>query len=76
MSGPFTVLPLPPLDEVLARAEREYLVELLTATAGGVVEAARVAGRNRQGMYKLLERHGLIPKSFKVVADDGGKAFI
>jgi two-component system response regulator GlrR len=56
---------LPPLGEARRAFEREYLVRLLTMTAGNVTHAARLAGRNRTEFYRLLERHRLSPASFK-----------
>ncbi|HSO46126.1 MAG TPA: two-component system response regulator GlrR, partial [Rhodoferax sp.] len=44
---------------------RDYLVTLLKLTRGQVSEVARLAGRNRTEVYRLLERHGLTPALFK-----------
>lgn len=54
-----------PLDQARRAFEHEYLVHLLTLTAGNVTHAARYAGRNRTEFYRLLGRHGLSPASFK-----------
>jgi len=59
---------LPPLDLARRAFEREYLVRILTLTAGNVTHAARLAGRNRTEFYRLLERHGLSPAGFKQAA--------
>ncbi len=45
--------------------ERAYVEQLLRATAGNVSEAARLAGRTRKDMYKLFERAGLDPETFR-----------
>ena len=58
----------PPLDLARRAFEREYLVRILTLTAGNVTHAARLAGRNRTEFYRLLERHCLSPASFKQAA--------
>jgi len=58
----------PPLDLARRAFEREYLVRILNLTAGNVTHAARLARRNRTEFYRLLERHGLSPASFKPVA--------
>jgi len=58
----------PPLDQARRAFEREYLVRILTLTAGNVTHAARLAGRNRTEFYRLLERHCLAPASFKPAA--------
>jgi DNA-binding NtrC family response regulator len=57
-----------PLDQARRAFEREYLVHILTLTAGNVTQAARVAGRNRTEFYRLLGRHCLSPASFKQAA--------
>ena len=54
-----------PLAEARATFERDYLVTLLKLTRGQVSEVARLAGRNRTEVYRLLERHGLTPALFK-----------
>jgi two-component system response regulator GlrR len=63
-SGP-GVEGLPPLDQARRAFEHEYLVRILTLTAGNVTRAARLAGRNRTEFYRLLERHALSPSAFK-----------
>lgn len=57
-----------PLDQARRAFEHEYLVQLLTLTAGNVTHAARHARRNRTEFYRLLGRHGLSPASFKRTA--------
>ncbi|MFP5404423.1 MAG: sigma 54-interacting transcriptional regulator [Gammaproteobacteria bacterium] len=59
-----------PLAEARAAFERDYLVNLLKLTRGHVSEVARLAGRNRTEVYRLLQRHGLTPALFKD-RDDG-----
>lgn len=54
-----------PLDQARRAFEHDYLVQLLSLTAGNVARAARYAGRNRTEFYRLLGRHGLSPASFK-----------
>ena len=54
-----------PLDQARRAFERDYLVRILTMTAGNVTHAARRAGRNRTEFYRLLDRHSLLPASFK-----------
>lgn len=59
MTYPFRLIAHPPLqglDEVLFRAQREYLQTLLFWHGGNVAQAARHAGRNRTEFYRLLER--------------------
>ncbi|OGA21581.1 MAG: two-component system response regulator GlrR [Betaproteobacteria bacterium RIFCSPLOWO2_02_FULL_65_24] len=57
---------LEPLEEARRAFERDYLVRILRMTAGNVTQAARLAQRNRTEFYKLLERHQLEPKAFKM----------
>jgi two-component system, NtrC family, response regulator GlrR len=54
-----------PLAEARTAFEREYLITLLKLTRGHVSEVARLAGRNRTELYRLLQRHGLTPALFK-----------
>jgi two-component system response regulator GlrR len=54
-----------PLAEARAEFERDYLVTLLKLTRGQVSEVARLAGRNRTEVYRLLQRHRLNPALFK-----------
>jgi len=54
-----------PLAEARNAFERDYLVTLLKLTRGQVSEVARLAGRNRTEVYRLLQRHGLTPALFK-----------
>ena len=54
-----------PLAEARSSFERDYLITLLKLTRGQVSEVARLAGRNRTEVYRLLQRHGLTPALFK-----------
>ena len=60
-----------PLAEARAHFERDYLITLLKLTRGQVSEVARLAGRNRTEVYRLLERHGLTPALFKEHSEPG-----
>lgn len=51
-----------------SRFERDYLIRTLQMTAGNVTHAARQAGRNRTEFYKLLHRHEIDPKQYRVAA--------
>lgn len=53
------------LADARAQFEREYLIALLRRTQGQMTEAARLAGRNRTELYRLLQRYGLSPAMFK-----------
>ncbi|MHB1092782.1 sigma 54-interacting transcriptional regulator [Thiobacillus sp.] len=54
-----------PLGEARTTFERNYLIALLKLTRGQVSEVARLAGRNRTEVYRLLQRHDLTPALFK-----------
>lgn len=51
--------------DVVEDAEREYLVSLLRENAGNVAKAARQAGVSRQGLHKLLSKHGIDADDFR-----------
>lgn len=53
-------------EDARNRFERDYLSQLLKITEGNVTQAARLAKRNRTEFYKLLGRHQLDPKLFKL----------
>ncbi|QDT49037.1 Transcriptional regulatory protein ZraR [Symmachiella dynata] len=46
-------------EEALDNADQSYLTALLKKHSGNISQAARQAGLSRQGMHKLLARHGL-----------------
>lgn len=58
------------LAEARADFERDYLITLLKLTRGQVSEVARLAGRNRTEVYRLLQRHQLTPALFKDTTDN------
>ncbi|MCA1979831.1 MAG: sigma 54-interacting transcriptional regulator, partial [Thiobacillus sp.] len=58
-----------PLAEARAAFERDYLITLLKLTRGQVSEVARLAGRNRTEVYRLLQRHQLNPALFKASSE-------
>jgi two-component system response regulator HydG len=66
-----TPKPLPPRPtgatraETVEDAEREYLVSLLRENAGNVAQSARQAGISRQGLHKLLNKHGVDAGDFR-----------
>ena len=45
--------------------EREYLDQLLRFTRGNVKLAAEIAGRDRKGLYVLMEKHGIRPMMYR-----------
>ena len=55
----------PPLQDAKAAFERGYLENLLRATDGNISRAARIAGRHRTDLYKLMRKHSLAPQLFK-----------
>ncbi|WP_460036181.1 sigma-54 interaction domain-containing protein [Methylothermus subterraneus] len=52
-------------SEAVARFEREYLTELMHLAHGNVSQAAKIAGKERRCLGKLLKKHGLCAKQFK-----------
>ncbi|MEY3173992.1 MAG: Transcriptional regulatory protein ZraR [Planctomycetota bacterium] len=52
-----------PMDRTAA--EREYLVNLLRMSGGNVTQAAEQAGLSRQGLHRILQRHGLTAREFR-----------
>ncbi len=55
----------PPFDEARADFTRTYLRQVLELAGGNISRAARLAGRNRTDLYKLMHRHGISPAEFK-----------
>lgn len=60
--------PTEPLARAQSRFERDYLVKTLQMTAGNVTHAAKQAGRNRTEFYKLLHRHKIDPRQYRIAA--------
>jgi len=52
-------------DDALDDAERRYLESLLQTHGGNVSKAAQQAGVSRQGMYKMLNKHGIAAAEFR-----------
>lgn len=51
--------------ETLDDAEHDYLKSLLRNHQGNVTQAAQQAGMSRQGMHKLLKKHGITAADFR-----------
>lgn len=47
------------LDEALWEAQREYCRQVIEQTGGNITRAAEIAGRDRRGFYKLLDKLGM-----------------
>ncbi len=52
-------------DQARTEFTRSYLRQLLELSAGNISRAARLAGRNRTDLYKLLSRYNIDAKVFK-----------
>jgi transcriptional regulator of acetoin/glycerol metabolism len=52
-------------EGVLRGADRQYLEQLLRANQGNVARSAQQAGLSRQGLHKLLKKHGVEPVLFR-----------
>ena len=48
----------------IARFERAYIVELLSRTRGNISQAARISGKERSRLGKLVKKYGLERTSF------------
>lgn len=51
--------------EALDSAERDYLISMLREHCGNVALVARQAGMSRQGLHKLLKKHGIFASDFR-----------
>ncbi len=51
--------------DALDDAERDYLVSLLQKNSGNVSQSALQAGMSRQGLHKLLKKHGVDASEFR-----------
>ncbi len=57
---------MPSLDNAKQAFEQRYLASLLRITNGNITNTAKLAGRNRTELYRLLSKHGLEPEKFRV----------
>lgn len=55
-----------PYNEAKANFERNYLDELLRFARGNVKMAAEIAGRDRKGLYVLMDKHGIQPSRYRI----------
>lgn len=53
------------LSEAKQKFEREYLRQLLELTRGNISEIARISGRYRADVYRLLTKHGVEWEEFR-----------
>jgi len=51
--------------DTLSDAEREYLMSLLQKNSGNVSQSAVQAGMSRQGLHKLLKKHGVDARDYR-----------
>jgi two-component system response regulator HydG len=51
--------------DTLDDAERDYLVSLLRKNSGNVSQSAGEAGMSRQGLHKLLKKHGVDARDYR-----------
>ncbi|EXI81201.1 MAG: Quorum-sensing regulator protein F [Candidatus Accumulibacter appositus] len=52
-------------QQVLQAFERGQLLRLMSESAGNVSSAARLAGKERRALGKLLKKHGIAPDDFR-----------
>lgn len=64
---PLSVALMPEIsrEEALDSAELSYLTMLLEKHDGNISQAAQQAGLSRQGMHKLLKKHGISASAFR-----------
>jgi len=53
------------LSEAKQDFERRYLQQLLESTRGNISEMARISGRYRTDIYRLLTKHGVVWEEFR-----------
>ena len=53
-------------EEALDNADHNYLTALMAKHEGNIAQAARQAGLSRQGMHKLLTKHGINASEFRI----------
>jgi two-component system response regulator HydG len=51
--------------DTLDDAEREYVISLLQKNSGNVSQSAIQAGMSRQGLHKLLKKHGVDARDYR-----------
>jgi two-component system response regulator HydG len=51
--------------DTLEEAERDYLLSLLQKHSGNVSQSALDAGMSRQGLHKLLKKHGVDARNYR-----------
>ncbi len=51
--------------EAKEQFERQYIDQLLRFTKGNVKLAAEIAGRDRKGLYVIMEKHGIRPMTYR-----------
>ena len=52
-------------EKAKKKFERSFVERVMRAARGSIAEAARLSGRYRSDIYRLLERHRLSPDHFK-----------
>ncbi len=52
-------------SKAIARFEQGYLTELMQLTHGNISQAAKIAGKERRCLGKLLKKHGISARQFK-----------
>ncbi len=50
--------------EAIEAFERDYLIKLMRKTSGNVIQAARIADKDRGDLYRLLRKYRIKPRTF------------
>ncbi len=56
---------LPTLKDARNQFESDYLSRVIMRTGGNISEAAKLAGKYRSDLYKLLRKHDIDPKEYR-----------
>ncbi len=56
---------LKPLKKAKVEFEKRYIIQLMELTQGNVTQAAKLAGKYRADLYKLLEKYNINPENFR-----------
>jgi two-component system response regulator HydG len=61
---------LEPLDAVVKRVERDYLLRVLRAVGGNRTRAAKILSLSRKGLWQKLKAHGVAPEEGRGDGED------
>jgi len=53
-------------SRLVARFEKQYIVDALRTTNGNISAAARLSGKNRRALFELIRKHDIDPDAYRV----------